>query len=65
MPGDRAFFDTNILVYAFSTEGGAQQVIAFGLLSDGGTVGVQTLNEYANVAYRHAKEIVAGCDCIS
>jgi predicted nucleic acid-binding protein len=49
MPADRAFFDTNILVYAFSIEHGAQQVIAFSLLSDGGTVGVQTLNEYANV----------------
>lgn len=46
---DRAFFDTNILVYAFSG-GDRRQATALKLLLSGGTVGVQTLNEFVNVA---------------
>lgn len=45
---DRAFFDTNILIYAFSA-GDPRQKTALDLLLAGGTVGVQTLNEFANV----------------
>ena len=48
MPGDRAFFDTNILIYAFSAGDGRQKT-ALDLLLAGGTVSVQTLNEFANV----------------
>jgi predicted nucleic acid-binding protein len=45
---DRAFFDTNILVYAFSTND-LRQNIALDLLLAGGIVGVQTLNEFISV----------------
>ena len=47
MPG-RSFLDTNILVYAFSSEGNKKD-IAEELLINGGTVGVQTLNEFVSV----------------
>jgi predicted nucleic acid-binding protein len=46
---DKAFFDTNILVYAFS-DGDPRQIVALDLLLVGGAVGVQTLNEFINVA---------------
>ncbi len=46
---DKAFFDTNILVYAFS-EGDPRQEAALSLLLAGGTVSVQSLNEFTNVA---------------
>jgi predicted nucleic acid-binding protein len=55
MPVDRAFFDTNILVYAFSSQE-AHSAIALGLLMSGGTVGVQTLNEFVNVLMGKVKE---------
>ncbi|MBD8677371.1 PIN domain-containing protein [Sphingomonas sp. CFBP 13720] len=48
-----AFFDTNILIYAFGTtekSARAQQV-----LSAGGVVGVQSLNEFTVVALRKLK----------
>ena len=45
-----AFLDTNILVYAFSTDTRAEP--ASELLAAGCTVGVQGLNEFANVALR-------------
>lgn len=44
------FLDTNILVYAFSTD--ARCVRAEDLLRRGCTVSVQALNEFANVARR-------------
>jgi predicted nucleic acid-binding protein len=44
----KAFLDTNILVYAFSRDPRAERARA--LLDVGGTVGVQCLNEFANVA---------------
>lgn len=43
-----AFLDTNILVYAFSQDPRAERARA--LLDIGGTIGVQSLNEFANVA---------------
>jgi predicted nucleic acid-binding protein len=46
---DRPFFDTNVLIYSFST-GDSRREIALDLLSAGGAIGVQTLNEFANVA---------------
>jgi len=45
---DRAFFDTNVLVYAFS-DGDPRRNAALDLLLAGGSVGVQTLNEFVNV----------------
>lgn len=44
----KAFLDTNILVYAFSRDPRAERARA--LLDVGGTIGVQCLNEFANVA---------------
>ena len=51
MKGDSAFFDTNVLIYAFA-ENDARTEIAEGLLALGGMVGVQTLNEFVAVAVR-------------
>ena len=48
MPG-RAFLDTNVLVYAFGTDGGRKS-IALQLLIKGGVIAVQTLNEFVSVA---------------
>jgi predicted nucleic acid-binding protein len=48
MPG-RAF-DTNVFIYAYSTDPKAE--IAKALMHGGGTISVQNLNEFANVAYR-------------
>ncbi|HEX4135324.1 MAG TPA: PIN domain-containing protein [Bryobacteraceae bacterium] len=45
---DRAFFDTNILIYAFSARD-RRQNIALALLLAGGTIGIQTLNEFVAV----------------
>jgi predicted nucleic acid-binding protein len=51
MRGDRAFFDTNVLIYAFAKDDPRAQ-IAETLLGGGGVVGVQTLNEFVAVAVR-------------
>lgn len=48
MPGER-FFDTNILIYAFTT-GDRRCAPAEALLASGGAIGVQVLNEFTNVA---------------
>jgi len=45
-----AFLDTNILVYAFSSDAKARRAQA--LLQDPFTVGVQGLNEFGSVARR-------------
>jgi predicted nucleic acid-binding protein len=50
MPASR-FFDTNILIYAFS-EDHPRTAPAEALLAGGGIIGVQVLNEFANVARR-------------
>jgi predicted nucleic acid-binding protein len=47
MPG-KAFLDTNILVYAYSLNDPRKQ-IAEQLMIEGGTLGIQTLNEFVNV----------------
>jgi predicted nucleic acid-binding protein len=44
------FLDTNILVYAFTLDARAEKAEA--LLAKGGTVSVQGLNEFVNVARR-------------
>src|SRR5258707_15078789 len=48
MPGN--FLDSNILVYAFTDD--PRTVTARALLERGGTISVQGLNEFANVARR-------------
>jgi predicted nucleic acid-binding protein len=47
----RAFFDTNVLVYSLGTED-ARGRRAEQLLSEGGVVSVQVLNEFTDVARR-------------
>jgi predicted nucleic acid-binding protein len=51
MKGDTAFFDTNVIVYAFAKDD-SRAAIAETLLARGGVVGVQTLNEFVAVAAR-------------
>jgi predicted nucleic acid-binding protein len=48
---DRAFFDTNVLVYAFGQDD-QRTPTADALLASGGVVSVQVLNELASVARR-------------
>ena len=51
MPGTKAFFDTNVLLYLFSRDAAkAQQAEA--LLEGGGLASVQVLNEFVSVARR-------------
>jgi len=55
----KAFFDTNVLVYALAVRSGAgvdpRTEMAESKLSLGGVVGVQVLNEFADVAIRRFK----------
>ena len=48
------FFDTNLLIYAFTT-GDPRSEIAEVLLVTGGRIGVQNLNEFAAAASRKLK----------
>lgn len=52
---DVAFFDTNLLVYA-ALQPDPRSERARGLLARGGTVSVQVLNEFANVARRKLRK---------
>ena len=47
----RRFFDTNILIYAFAADD-RRSATAESLIAEGGVIGVQVLNEFANVARR-------------
>jgi predicted nucleic acid-binding protein len=51
MKGERAFFDTNVILYAFAA-GDPRMTTAEMLLAGGGVVGVQILNEFVAVAVR-------------
>jgi predicted nucleic acid-binding protein len=51
MPGVKTFFDTNVLLYLFS-ENAAKADRVEKLLTGGGTISVQVLNEFAAVASR-------------
>jgi len=51
MKGDAAFFDTNVIVYAFAKDD-HRTTIAEMLLAGGGVIGVQILNEFVAVAAR-------------
>lgn len=48
---DKAFFDTNILIYAIAANDPRSQH-AEELLAAGGAISVQVLNEFASVARR-------------
>ncbi len=48
------FFDSNVLVYTLAADD-PRAAVAVTLLAQGGTVSVQVLNEFANVAYRKMK----------
>ncbi|MDQ2898592.1 MAG: PIN domain-containing protein [Acidobacteriota bacterium] len=50
----KAFFDTNVLIYAFATDD-RRNGIAETLLAGGGVVGVQVLNEFVALASRKMK----------
>lgn len=50
-----AFFDTNVLVYAFAT-GEPKRDIAQGVLASGGVISVQVLNEFANVLHKKQRQ---------
>ncbi len=47
----RAFFDTNVLLYAFDSRD-PRQPVADEVLAAGGVISVQSLNEFAHVARR-------------
>lgn len=53
MSAARPFFDTNVLLYLLSADAKADQAEA--LLTGGGVVSVQVLNEFASVAFRKLK----------
>ena len=67
MKGDRAFFDTNVLIYAFALNDPRSDA-AENLLARGGVVAVQTLNEFVAVAQRKLsmpwKEVLDALDAI-
>jgi predicted nucleic acid-binding protein len=54
MAADKAFFDTNVLIYAFSARDPRQNK-ALDLLLAGGAISVQTLNEFLNVVISKMK----------
>ena len=49
-----AFFDSNILIYAFSTD--ARRGRALAAIADGGVISVQVLNEFTSVLRRKQKQ---------
>ena len=51
MPGVKTFFDTNVLLYLLSEEAAKADRVEE-LLTGGGTISVQVLNEFAAVASR-------------
>jgi predicted nucleic acid-binding protein len=54
----RAFFDTNVLIFAVTADPRKRQ--ADRILRAGGTVSVQVLNEFANVAHKKLHHDWAG-----
>ena len=51
MKGNKVFFDTNVLIYAFAKED-LRTETAETLIAAGGVISVQTLNEFVAVAVR-------------
>ncbi len=64
---DRAFFDTNVLIYAV-VENDPRGPRAEALLASGGLVGVQILNEFVSVVRRKLrmpwKDVIEALDAI-
>ena len=64
---DKAFFDTNILIYAVA-ENDSRGPRAETLLASGGVVGVQVLNEFVSVVRRKLrmpwKDVIEALDAI-
>ena len=48
------FFDTNILIYAFSSDPRRDRALA--AIADGGVISVQVLNEFTNVLRKKQKQ---------
>ena len=67
MRGDKAFFDTNLIVYAFAKDDPRAET-AETLLAAGGIVSVQILNEFVAVALRKLAmtwdDVLAALDAI-
>jgi predicted nucleic acid-binding protein len=67
MRGDKAFFDTNLIVYAFAKDDPRAET-AEALLAAGGIVSVQVLNEFVAVASRKLSmawtDILAALDAL-
>ncbi len=55
MPGDRVFFDTNVLLYSLSSDATKADKADQLLRLRNGTISVQVLNEFAVVALRKTK----------
>ena len=49
-----AFFDSNILIYAFSTD--TRRAPALAAMASGGVISVQVLNEFTNVLRKKQKQ---------
>ena len=49
-----AFFDSNILIYAFSTDARRERALA--AIAGGGVISVQVLNEFTNVLRKKQKQ---------
>jgi predicted nucleic acid-binding protein len=49
-----AFFDTNVLIYAYSTD--ARRARALSLIAAGGFISAQVLNEFTNVLRKKQKQ---------
>lgn len=63
MNGDRAFFDSNILIYCFDRQDHRKREVAHGLVLEKGTAGMgvisyQVHQEFASVSIRRLKEPV-------
>lgn len=52
--GDKPFFDTNVLIYAFASDDPRKKT-AENLIIGGGTIGVQTLNEFVSIARQKSR----------
>jgi predicted nucleic acid-binding protein len=67
MRGDKAFFDTNLIVSAFAKDD-ARAEVAEALLAAGSVISVQVLNEFVAVAARKLgmgwDEVLAALDAI-
>ena len=52
MPGEKAFLDSNVLIYAYSVDEPEKRVIAVSLCRSNPIISFQVLNEFSNVLLR-------------